>query len=413
MSATDVVIVGAGPNGLSIASHLSALGVSRRILGDPMGTWRKQMPAGMYMRSEPYGSDFAAPKPGFSVADYCRQYGLDYVDRLGPLSMARFLDYSQWYIDRLVPDVENTMVTSITATKTGFEVLTETGERIEARRVVIATGIAPFSKLPEELSTLPEHLLTHTIEHHDLNRFRGKVVAVVGSGQSALETAALLHESGAEVHVVARRDQISWLTPNPKRVSQLGRIRRPVNKLCEGWHCAFWNNPFAFRRLPADMRKVKATSVLGPAGAWWLKDRVVGHVDLILGHRILGAAPNGSGVRLELCGPTHSELIADHVIAGTGFRVDITGLSFIDPALQTRITKFAGSPVLSRACETSVPGLFFVGAPAAVSLGPSMRFVAGTHNMAAQVARRLARTTRRRASQSAAQTSEPSAVAGI
>ncbi len=300
MSATDVVIVGAGPNGLSIASHLSALGVSRRILGDPMGTWRKQMPAGMYMRSEPYGSDFAAPKPGFSVADYCRQYGLDYVDRLGPLSMARFLDYSQWYIDRLVPDVENTMVTSITATKTGFEVLTETGERIEARRVVIATGIAPFSKLPEELSTLPEHLLTHTIEHHDLNRFRSKVVAVVGSGQSALETAALLHESGAEVHVVARRDQISWLTPNPKRVSQLGRIRRPVNKLCEGWHCAFWNNPFAFRRLPADMRKVKATSVLGPAGAWWLKDRVVGHVDLILGHRILGAAPNGSGVRLEL-----------------------------------------------------------------------------------------------------------------
>jgi FAD-dependent urate hydroxylase len=413
MTSTDVVIVGAGPNGLSIAAHLSARGVRRRILGDPMGTWRKQMPTGMYMKSEPYGSDFAAPKAGFGVADYCRTHGLDYVARLGPLLMSRFLDYSDWYRDNLVPDVENLVVRSIVSTAGGFIVETDSGERIETRRVVVATGIAPFAKLPEELATLPEHLVSHTIDHHDLTKFKGQTIAVIGAGQSALETAALLHETGAEVHVVARRPEIPWLAPNPVRVSPLGRVRRPVNKLCEGWHCKYWNSPFLFRRLPEEMRVVKATSVLGPAGSWWLKDRVVGHIDLLPGHKILGAQPSGSGVRLELSGPTHSELEVDHVIAGTGFRVDITTLGFIDSQLQSRISKVAGSPVLSRSCESSVPGLFFVGAPAAISLGPSMRFVAGTHNMAAQVARRIARTTSGRAPQYHPQSAEVSQVAGI
>jgi hypothetical protein len=46
--------------------------------------------------------------------------------------------------------------------------------------------------------------------------------------------------------------------------------------------------------------------------------------------------------------------------------------------------------VLTRAGESTVPGLYFVGAPAAFSLGPSMRFIAGTHNVARQLVRSVA-----------------------
>jgi FAD-dependent urate hydroxylase len=411
MSSTDVVVLGAGPHGVSIAAHLAGAGIAHRIFGESMGTWRAHMPAGMMLRSEPYGSDFSAPVPGWDMSDFHQVHGLDYVERLGPLPVETFLDYAQWFIDRWAPNIENTHVLSVAATDHGFRVRTATGEEIDARQVVVATGVAPYVNLPVELAALPAELASHTIDHHDLTVFRGKSVAVVGGGQSAMETAALLNEAGADVHVVARRPQISWLTPNPAKVSRLGRARRPVNKLCEGWHCAFWNSPPAFRRLPAEMRVRKAKSVLGPAGAWWLKDRVVGHVELLTGHELLAAHAQGSGVRLDLAGPIRTSLDVDHVLAGTGFHIDINRLAFLERELQVRIDKLAGSPVLDRACESSVPGLFFMGAPAAVSNGPSMRFVAGTHTSAPWVARRLVRSAGRTSGRPTVAAGEPLAEA--
>ncbi len=123
------------------------------------------------------------------------------------------------------------------------------------------------------------------------------------------------------------------MDPNPAQLSQLARIRRPVTKLCEGWHCAFWASPNAFRRLPLDTRVSKARSVLGPAGSWWLKDRIDGVVETLVGHRVQRAVTHGSGVRLILDGPQASTLDVDHVIAATGFRVDIGRLAFLPEPL--------------------------------------------------------------------------------
>jgi hypothetical protein len=164
-----------------------------------------------------------------------------------------------------------------------------------------------------------------------------------------------------------------------------------VNKLCEGWHCAFWNSPAAFRRLPQDIRITKARTVLGPAGAWWLKDRVDGVIEILTGHQLRGAEPSGSGVRLRLDGPQQQAVEADHVIAGTGFRIDIARLPFLPDELRRRIETVNRYPVVSRAGESSVPGLYFAGAPAAVSLGPSVRFIAGTHTSVRQLATSLDR----------------------
>jgi len=390
MSNNDALVIGAGPFGLSVAAHLRALGVSHQIVGRPMDTWKAHCPPGMKLRSEPYGSDMASPRAGYDVRAFCRLRGLDYIDRLGPLSIERFLDYADWYREQLVPDVADHTVTEVTAIGAGFRVAFADADPVTARRVVVATGVRPYVTIPAELSGLPADLVSHTSDHHQLDRFAGTRVAVVGGGQSALETAALLHEAGAHVEVIARRP-VFWLEPNPERISRLGHIRRPVNKLCEGWHCAFWNSPAAFRRLPEEMRVRKARTVLGPAGAWWLKDRVDGVIDVFAAHELRGAAAKGSGVRLLVDGPDRSTVDADHVIAGTGFRIDLTRLDFLPKSLLAGISMLNGYPVVSRAGETSVPGLYFAGAPAAVSLGPSVRFIAGTHNIARQMARSLAR----------------------
>jgi len=394
MSTDEVLVIGAGPFGLSIAAHLRALGVDHRIVGRPMDTWRAHMPPGMKLRSEPYGSDLASPKDGYDVEAYSRLHGLDYVERLGPLSIERFLDYADWYTESLVPDVDDVTVTDVAAVDGGFRVSYAGEPSTVVRQVVVATGVLPYAVLPDELSGLPADLVTHTADHYDLSRFRGRRVAVVGGGQSALETAALLHEAGADTRVVMRRPAAAWLVPNPAKLSRLGHVRRPVNKLCEGWHCAFWNSPAAFRRLPQDLRITKARTVLGPAGAWWLKDRIDGVVDVLAGHQLRGAEPVGSGIRLHLEGPdSPTTLDVDHVVAGTGFRMDIARLPFLPEGLRSGVSTLNGYPVVNRAGESTVPGLYFAGAPAAVSLGPSVRFIAGTHNSARQTARSLSRRT--------------------
>ena len=282
-----------------------------------------------------------------------------------------------------------------------------------ARKVVVATGVLPYGYIPAELSGLPSELVTHSSEHDNLNLFQGRRVAVVGAGQSALETAALLHKAGADVTIIARVPRIGWVDPNPASLSRLGHIKRPVTKLCEGWHCAFWNSPAAFRRLPEDMRITKARTVLGPAGAAWLKDRVEGVIETFTGHRILAALPQGTGVRLLLDGQKRRDLEVDHVIAGTGFRIDLARLAFLPPRLRKRIATMNGYPVVSRAGESTVPGLYFVGAPAAVSIGPSARFIAGTHNTAAGVARSVTRRPDSRSGARMAPTLQPSKDAAI
>jgi thioredoxin reductase len=387
MRASEALIIGAGPFGLSISTFFRGQGTDHLIVGRPMDTWRAHMPVGMYLKSEPYGSDMACPQTGYDLDGYSRAERITGIGRGLQFSLERFLDYSDWYIKHLVPDVSDVRVTEIKAANGGFQVAFADAESVAVKNVVVATGVLPHVYIPAGLSGLPTGLVSHTSEHNRFDHFRGRRVAVVGSGSSALETAALLHEAGCEVQLVARTSPIWGTRAVP--LNPLTRLRE--NKLCEGWKCPLWNSPDLFRMLPRNTRVERARTVLGPLGGWWLKDRVEGVIEILRVTHVRGAEPTGSGVKLLLDGPDRTTLEVDHVIAGTGFRYDVAHLDFLPEELRARVATTSGYPVLSRAGESTVPGLYFAGALGAFSLGPSMRFIAGTHNLSGQLTRSVAR----------------------
>ncbi|MFF2373051.1 NAD(P)-binding domain-containing protein [Streptomyces xiamenensis] len=393
----DLVVVGAGPYGLSIAAHAAAAGLDLRILGRPMASWRDHMPDGMFLKSEPWASNLSDAARKHTLAAYCAERE-ERAEHGHPLPIETFTDYGMWFAQRLPVPVEEQNVVSVTPHGDGFRVETDTGEVMLCRTLALAIGVMPFVHLPQALRELPRELASHSSGHRDLAAFKGQEVTVVGAGQAALETAALLLEHGALPTVVARAGAINWNTvPQPLRRNPLARLRAPHSGLGTGWSSwAYSRVPWAVRRLPETTRVKIATTALGPAGAWWLRERVEGAVPVRLGHRIRRAVRIEDGVRLELATPGEGRSLieTEHVIAATGFVPDLRRLDLLDPALRDGLTAVLGTraPQLDSGFESSRPGLFFAGLLAAPTFGPSMRFVYG----ASFTAGRLVKAVRQR-----------------
>jgi thioredoxin reductase len=393
-SDVEVAVIGAGPYGLAVAAHLRGRNVPFRILGKPMSSWIEHMPKGMYLKSEAFASNIGDPGGVHSLARYCSETDAEYEDYGAPVSLETFVGYGLWFQQSVVAEVEQAQVVSVSRAADGFDLWLDDGDQFSAARVVVATGHAAFCYTPAELEALPDDLLTHSGDHRDLSHLRGKDVVVLGAGQSALETAALLVESGADARLVVRKPTVAWNSiPEASDRSLLARIRTPVAGLGPGWAIwAYSNLPLAFHRFPEERRLRTVATTFGPSGAWWLRERVEGRVPALVGRTLVGAAEDHGRAQLTLDVDGRSETIeTDHVIAATGYRAALSRLPFLSAGLVQDIRCVSDTPKLSTHFESSVPGLYFVGLLSANAFGPLMRFVHGTSFAANRVAGHIGR----------------------
>lgn len=371
----NVVILGAGPYGLGAGAHLRPIqGLDVKVFGQPMCFWKDQMPAGMFLRSSWEASNLWDPKREFTLDAYQKQSG-NHIS--SPVPLERFVKYGLWFQQQAVPGVDQRQIASIEKDSSGFRVSIADGEIVTSQRVVVASGIAPFAWRPPEFQNLASPQISHSSQHHDLAQFRGKRVIVVGGGQSALESGALLHENGADVEIIVRSTGVKWLGWK-KKIQSLG----PVAKLFYSWTdvgpagiSQLVSRPALLKRFPRETQDRLRVRSIRPAGASWLMARLA-PVPITTGRSIVSAAVEASAVRLKL--DDGSARAADHVLLGTGYRVNVACYGFLAPNILANLRQSGGFPQLGPGFESSVPGLHFLGAPASWSYGPLMNFVSGT-----------------------------------
>jgi pyruvate/2-oxoglutarate dehydrogenase complex dihydrolipoamide dehydrogenase (E3) component len=370
----DVTVIGAGPYGLSAAAYLKAQGLAVRVFGEPMEFWANKMPEGMLLRSPREASNISDPHGAYDLEAYEAASG---TKAAAPVPLKTFVEYGRWFQRQLASDLDTSVVARVAREESVFKLTLRNGTSVSSRRVVVAAGIGPFQRKPAVFSQLPPQQASHCYEGRKLADLAGKRVAVIGAGQSALESAALLHENGSDVEVIAAIPNIRWIGMHGW-LHHLG----PLSKLLYSKHdvgpagiSRLVASPNLVFRVPLKIRDMIRRRAVRPAGARWLPPRLAS-VKISAGRTVQTANSKGDEVQMKL--DDGSERRVDHVLMGTGYDVDITRYDFMAAGLASEVHKLDGYPSLRSGFRSSVPGLHFIGATAARSFGPLLYFVAGT-----------------------------------
>ena len=305
---SDVAIVGAGPYGLSIAAHLRGTGLGVRVFGDQMASWRHHMPVGMYLKSTPDASSLSAPTPGSSIFDYCDRIGSRALTDEDAIPMQLFIDYGMWFADRHVPDVENERVVAIERAGRDFDVTLGSGEvaagahgrRRHGRdpvRVHATRAARDRAGRPLAVRTGVAHVAARRPLRVRGPQRRDRRCRPVRAGERRLDVRE--PEPRCRCSSGGRRC-CGATSPTADFDTPVYRFLKPPSALGYGWSARSMSGaPQMVRYLPAKARLALVKNVLGPSGAWWLRDRVEGHVDIHVDVVVRSAValPTG-GVRL-------------------------------------------------------------------------------------------------------------------
>ncbi len=369
MTATDLLIIGAGPFGLSLAGLAQDLDMNYRIVGKPMEFWRANMPAGMFLRS---ACDWHLdPNNIHTIEAFLATQGQTPAD-VEPLSLDFYLSYVQWFQTQKGINVHDGYVQRLDQTDDGhFQATLADGDVIMASNVVVALGFRPFKHEPAAtVDLLPAGRFAHTCDLVEFAPLQGKRCLILGGRQSAFEWTALLNEAGAAaVHVSHRHASPAFAEADWSWVNPL------VDAMVE--------NPGWFRNLSA-AEKEGVSHRLWAEGRLkvepWLESRVMWpSVTLWPKTEVSACAEQADGslaVTLRaIDGSDESTVTVDQVIFATGYKVEIDRIPCLAAGnLLARLETRNGYPALDEHFQTNIPGLFITSMPAAQDFGPFFAF---------------------------------------
>lgn len=357
---TPLLIIGAGPFGLALSAHAKTHGIDQVIVGEPMAFWQRHMPPGMLLRS---GCDWHLdPANRLTFNHYLAEKNLT-CDDIRPVTLARYLDYIDWFITQSGVHVSPKRVAQLESTAIGWRARMDDGSEIVARNVVVAVGFGLFKHLPADLMRLlPAGSFTHTTDLTDFATMRGKRCIVIGGRQAAFEWSALLREAGAVTVDVCYRHETpafatsdwSWVPPlldrmaaEPSWYSSLSQPERDA--LAQ----RFWS---------------EGRSKLEP----WLAARV--HRDGITLHprsSVVACAQENGPLKVTL---DNGDVVkADHIVLATGYKANGRDVPFLREVAE-QLNVRDGYPILDDGFQSSAPGLYFTSILAAGSFGPFFGF---------------------------------------
>lgn len=153
-SPLDLLIVGAGPYGLSLAARAARQGLRYSMLGEPMQFWHKGMPEGMLLRS---GDDWQLdPEEKLTYREHARRHSLPLGE---PIPLLRFVDYANALAGHYQLTNDPRRAVAITREQTGYQVRLEDGEVMRAARVAICVGFGPFPNQDHALARIPRRAI--------------------------------------------------------------------------------------------------------------------------------------------------------------------------------------------------------------------------------------------------------------
>lgn len=367
---TELLIIGAGPYGLAAASYAKQANINFRLMGKPLDFFENHTPEPMVMATS-YETAIKDPKREMTLRRYCTLRGIPVPDAPGqsptqfpPRQL--FLSYAHWWVGEMGVNADRRQVTTLSRRNGGFEAIVEEGSAVEARKVVVATGMYPHRFIPALYrERLPREMFSHNTDAVNLGAFASKRVLVVGGGFSAVEWAIYLSEAGAEATCIYRGE---WL-PVEQRFALTVFKWRDLSETDYLW----------WQRLTPEERdenlhlmKIQHRNGVPP----WLKGRE-SKVRFLPNTDVQDCQERYGCAQVTLT--SREKIEVDHIILGTGFRPDISNLPFLDgKTIMSRMELLGGLPVLDEHFQSAIPGLYFSGALAIEQFGPVLWFVSGS-----------------------------------
>ncbi len=310
--ALDVLIVGGGQSGLAIAMGLlratvpNILVVDRAARGQE-GPWLSYARMRTLRSPKDYtGPDLDLPSLGYQSWHEAR-YGADHWQALDQIAKEDWAAYLGWVRDTAAIPVQNdATVTEIAPAPGGLLAVTVDGAVRHARKVVLATGQDGAGRwwMPGFAAALPPDRRAHAADAIDFAALRGRRVAVLGAGASALDNAATALEAGAAgVTVFCRRAEPQVV--QPYRWLTFAGFLRHLSDLPDEWRWRFMSRILGLREgFPQPTY-----------------DRCARHPGFVLrtGAAITGATATGTGLLLDT---QAGRFEADFLICGTGVDMD-------------------------------------------------------------------------------------------